>query len=194
VEGSVVSVKSDETTIRELAERHQLPVEAVQALFDALQRSGGSSVQFNHPGLGGMGQWSGGMLMIGDMFNDQLKGKVSAVLHELADEIGSRPAGSAKKPDTEVSYRSSPSSSGSHNWWPGDLGQPGSTGSQNHMKYAVFPSSKRLAIKDGDTVSIYDTADHNIHGVSQAQSGDATLSFTSQNGLVAVSELKKVHP
>jgi hypothetical protein len=49
-----------------------------------------------------------------------------------------------------------------------------------------------LAIKDGDHVEIYDTGNHRIFGVAQAQSSDRTLTFTSQDGLVRVGDLPKV--
>jgi hypothetical protein len=54
----------------------------------------------------------------------------------------------------------------------------------------VFP--RRLVIDDGEYVEVYDTGNHQIFGVAQAQSGDQTLTFTSQNGLVRVSDLPKV--
>ena len=39
----------------------------------ALMEGNGSQAQFSHPDLGGMGQWSqGGMIMVGDMFNEGL--------------------------------------------------------------------------------------------------------------------------
>jgi len=47
-------------------------------------------------------------------------------------------------------------------------------------------------IDDGETLSVYDTGDHRIFGVAQAQSGDRTLSFTSQDGLVRVADLLRV--
>jgi hypothetical protein len=49
-----------------------------------------------------------------------------------------------------------------------------------------------LAIKDGHEVQVYDTGDHEIFGVAQAQSTDQTLTFTSQNGLVRVADLARV--
>jgi hypothetical protein len=52
-----------------------------------------------------------------------------------------------------------------------------------------FP--RRLAIKDGDHVEVYDTGNHRIFGVAQAQSADQTLTFTSQDGLVRVTDLPK---
>jgi hypothetical protein len=67
---------------------------------------------------------------------------------------------------------------------------PGAVGAQNDLRYAVFP--RRLAIKDGDHVEIYDTGNHRIFGVAPAQSADQTLAFTSQDGLVRVQDLPKV--
>ena len=71
------------------------------------------------------------------------------------------------------------------------LGSPGAVGAQNDLQYAVFPSTRRLAIKDGGHIEIYDTGDHQIFGVAQAQSTQ-TLTFTSQDGLVRVGSLPKV--
>ena len=75
-------------------------------------------------------------------------------------------------------------------WWPVSLGTPSSVGAQNDLRYAVFP--RRLVIKDGEHIDIYDTGNHRISGVAQAQSADQTLTFTSQDGLVRVKDLPKV--
>ena len=57
-----------------LAQAHSVSTDAVMVLLHALAAGGGAQAQFNHPDLGGMGQWSqGGMIMIGDMFNQGLK-------------------------------------------------------------------------------------------------------------------------
>jgi hypothetical protein len=47
-------------------------------------------------------------------------------------------------------------------------------------------------IDDRGAISVYDTGDHRIFGVAQAQSSDRMLSFTSQDGLVKVADLPKV--
>ena len=86
----------------------------------------------------------------------------------------------------EVSFRKAPQ----RYWWPVGLGTPSSVGAQNDLRYAVFP--RRLVIKDGEHIEIYDTGDHRISGIAQAQSADQTLTFTSQDGLVRVSDLRKV--
>ena len=76
-------------------------------------------------------------------------------------------------------------------WWPADLGDPSTSGSQNEVRYAFFPDKQRLAIERDGKVSIYDSGDHKISGVSQQQGGTSALAFTSQNGDVAVDSLKK---
>ena len=48
--------------------------DAVATLLRAVLDAAACMAQFSHPELGGMGQWSqGGMIMIGDMFNNGLK-------------------------------------------------------------------------------------------------------------------------
>ena len=77
-------------------------------------------------------------------------------------------------------------------WWPAELGVPSSTGAQNDIRYACFPATRRLAIQIDGRVTVYDTLDHQISGFSQQQSGDASLTFTSQHGLVRVADLPVV--
>ena len=77
-------------------------------------------------------------------------------------------------------------------WWPDDLGQPNSSGSQNNTRYAFFADKHRLAIEKEGKLEVYDSGDHKINGVSQQQGGSDSLAFTSQNGDVDLSELKKV--
>ena len=177
--------------VDELARRHGVGADAVAALLCALELGNGAQAQFNHPDLGGMGQWSqGGMIMIGDMFNQGLKHRVDLLCREIAGLLRSQP--SLNQPET--SHSQSQSQSGgyagvslfiqgsgqsSNNWWPAELGSPASTGAQNNLQYACFPVSHRLAIRHGGRVSVYDTGDHRITGFSQQQSGDQSLTFTS---------------
>lgn len=182
---------SEEGFISRVAIRHSISADAVRTILQALRSGGGSMAQFSHPDFGGMSQWSPGMTMVGDMFNTGIKSRLDAVCTELAAhvaETASVDPGRGREIDA-VSYRSMKQGS---DWWPADLGTPGSVGSQNDMKYAVFPASRRLAIKDGDHLQVYDTGNHRIHGVAQAQSTDQTLTFSSQDGLVRVKDLPKV--
>jgi hypothetical protein len=180
---------NDESVITRLAIRHSVSPDAVRTILRAL-RSGGGMAQFSHPDFGGMSQWSSGMTMVGDMFNSDLKSKLDAICTELAAHLARSNPGRPDKNsgDAGVSYRSNPTS----DWWPDGLGIPGSVGAQNDLRYAVFPGARRLAIKDGHDIDIYDTGDHRIFGVAQSQSADQTLTFTSQTGLVRLADLPKI--
>ena len=116
-----------------------------------------------------------------------LKSKLDAVCTELAAYVVETPSRGRDREEVETSYRSQKQG---ENWWPAGFGTPGAVGAQNDLRYAVFP--RRLVIQDGGRVEIYDTGNHRIFGVVQAQSADQTLTFTSQDGLVRVKDLPKV--
>ena len=197
--------------VEDVAQRHGVSADAVQALLFALAAGNGTAAQFNHPELGGMGQWSqGGMLMIGDMFNNALKYRVDQLCTELATVV--RGQGWAVPTSSQSQSQSSgrqafqsqggatasgislfvPGAGSPGNWWPAEFGAPSSVGVQNDIRYACFPATRRLAIQVGGEVRLYDTQDHQISGFSQQQSGDASLTFTSQHGVVRVADLPRV--
>ncbi|MER8975276.1 hypothetical protein [Mesorhizobium sp. M0800] len=182
---------SEEALIDRIAARHAISTDAVRAVLQALKRGGGRMAQFSHREFGGMAQWSSGMTMVGDMFNDSLKTKLNAVATELVAHLRDNPEALVRS--DEVSYRS-PLRPASDAWWPPEFGQPNSTGAQNDLRYAIFSDARRLVIDDHGKYSVYDTGEHDISGISQAQSSGSTLTFTSQDGLVRVSDLKKVRP
>ena len=200
--------------VDDMANRHGFSKDAVAHLLLAVSAGHGTQAQFNHPEFGGMGQWSsGGMLMIGDMFNNQLKGRVGSLCQALSELVQgqamfSRPAQSQSQSQGggyapqqaniqiqgggfggESLFVPGPSTG---NWWPTDLGAAGSVGAQNNLRYAYFPAARRLAIDVNGKVTVYDTGEHQIGGFSQQQSGDQSLTFTSQLGLVRVSDLPVV--
>lgn len=163
---------ANDKSLQEIAIAHGVSEAAVTVALEALRAGHGRQAQFNHSELGGMGQWSsGGMLMIGDMFNDRLKGRVRA----LFDDLAALP----HPGDEENEGRGFTAQPGR---WPADLGVPSSTGSQNGMHYAIFPETRRLAIEREGKVTVHDTGDHRITGVGQQQSGSQTLRFSSQHG------------
>jgi hypothetical protein len=184
----------------EIAARHGVSTDAAQHLLLAVVAGHMNQAQFNHPELGGMGQWSqGGMIMVGDMFNNGLKARVDALCTELsALARGTDLFRPLPPPQFQSQVQGSaaslfvPGSFG--NWWPEGLGHAASTGSQNNLRYAFFPETRRLAIDFGGSVKIYDTHDHRIGGFSQQQSGGQSLSFTSQHGLIDLASLEEVHP
>jgi Short C-terminal domain len=187
--------------LADVASRNGVSFDAVVTLLRALVAGNGSQAQFSHPDLGGMGQWSqGGMIMVGDMFNQGLKYRVDTLCNELANLLRSQPlfrhTGGSFQSQSQGSGGVSlfvPGSGASFgHWWPAELGEPASTGAQNDLRYACFPGSRRLAIQQGGRVNVYDTGEHLITGFSQQQSGDQSLTFTSQFGLVRVADLPLV--
>lgn len=164
--------------VNDISSRYNLSHDAVIAMMIAVNNGGGSMAQFNCPELGGSGQWmQGGMTMVGDMFNNGLKSTVDSLCSELSNALAV----------TEVFPPIPQGAPGSNQWWPIELGTPFSSGAQNNTRYAIFP--QRLAIDVSGQVTVYDTLDNNIGGVSQQQGGDNSLTFSSQYGTIAVSSL-----
>lgn len=81
---------------------------------------------------------------------------------------------------------------GGGGWWPAELGSPSSSGAQNDMRYAYFPDARRLAVQQDGRLSLYDTGEHRISGVSQQQGGTRSLAFTGQHGPVSLDALRRV--
>ncbi|WP_432695997.1 SHOCT domain-containing protein [Marinobacterium sp. YM272] len=170
--------QAGQNLVNDLAYRYNLSQDAVVHMLVAVNNGGGTMAQFNCPELGGSGQWmQGGMTMVGDMFNHGLKMTVDNLCGEL----------SAALANTQIFPPVPHGSRSSQNWWPAELGSPFSSGAQNNVRYAIFPN--RLAVETNGQVSIYDTLNHNIGGVSQQQGGGDSLTFSSQFGTLAVSSL-----
>ncbi|KAA9010119.1 SHOCT domain-containing protein [Histidinibacterium aquaticum] len=196
--------ESGRRIVSETAARHGVTEDTVARMFAAVARGGGTQAQFDIPELGGMGQWSqGGMTMVGDMFNTGLQARVSALCadlaHALRDDTSFQPAGNTQSQSQNGAAPSMPRTAyfepeGRTARWPDEFGPPSSEGAQNDTAYAVFPQVRRLAIERNGRVTIYDTGDHRISGVSQSQGVGHGLTFTSQHGLVGLSDLPEVSP
>jgi len=186
--------------VQDLARRHGFGEEAVTRMLAAVAAGNGRMAQFDHPEFGGSGQWmSGGMLMLGDMFNQSLKGRVEGLCSDLSEALPSigSPAGPTQSqsqgggaerlPDSPL-FTPSPKSA----WWPGELGTPSATGSQNSMRYAYFADACRLAVEFDGEVRVHDTLDHRIGGFSQQQGRGGEISMTSQHGRIDLESLPVV--
>ncbi|MGB1311365.1 MAG: SHOCT domain-containing protein [Leucothrix sp.] len=167
-----------ENIVSDLSSRYNLSREAIIHMLISVNNGGGSMAQFSSPELGGSGQWMrGGMTMVGDMFNNALRNTVDNLCTELSDSLASFqifPVVPAGAPE-------------SNQWWPSDLGNPFSSGSQNNTRYAIFTG--KLVVDVNGQITVYDTLDHNIGGVSQQQGNDSSLTFSSQYGTVLVKQL-----
>lgn len=165
--------------VSDVACRYNISQDAVIHMLIAVNNGAGTMAQFNCPELGGSGQWMmGGMTMVGDMFNHGLQ----ATVDNLCTELSSALSNNQMFPPAPRGQMG-----GASQWWPADLGVPSSSGGQNNIRYAVFPN--RLAVALQGNVTVYDTLDHQIGGVSQQQGGDTSLTFSSQYGTVSVNSL-----
>ncbi len=179
-----------EAAVADLAQRYRVSDGAVRNLLDAVIRGGGAMAQFSHPDLGGNGQWMrGGMTMVGDMFNSGLQSTVSGICSELSSQLASGVV-LVTVPDRAAAGAAFGSFGG--DWWPAELGRPSSSGGQNDAAYAYFPGPRRLAIRRGGAITLYDTGDHSISGVQQQQGGRGSLEFSSQLGSFTVDSLPVV--
>lgn len=78
--------------IEDIAQRHGFSTDAVMSMLESVIDGNGSMAQFSHPEFGGSGQWmQGGMIMLSDMFNNYLKGRVDGLCNELSGLAASQP-------------------------------------------------------------------------------------------------------
>lgn len=201
-----------------IAARYGYSTDAVVSMLQSVINGNGTMAQFNHPEFAGSGQWMrGGMTMVSDMFNNNLKNSVDNLCSELSQLVAAQPdllrsgsfqsqsqgaqqqhnfSGSGVMRDAGHGASASlfvpPASGGNGDWWGADLRWPNSTGAQNGVRYAYFAQARRLAIEVNGRVTIYDTLDHQIGGFSQQQSYGGSLSFNSQYGLIDVASLPVV--
>lgn len=179
-----------EARLAELARQQGFSTEAAAVLARAMRRGGGRQAQFSHPELGGMGQWSaGGMLMIGDMFNNGLKARVAALCDALVETMSETMARGGLFAEAERAGGEAGA------WWPAALGQPSSQGAQDGMRYAHFPAARRLAVEREGRVTLYDTGDLQLGGFGQQQGGGGLpLSLSGVGGPVPLDSLPVVEP
>ena len=164
--------------VNDLSNRYNLSSNAVIYMIGAVNNGGGSMAQFNCSELGGGGQWMrGGMTMVGDMFNYGLKNTVDNLCNDIANALAS----------TIIFPLAPKGTTQSNQWWPIELGNPFSSGAQHSTRYAIFQN--RLAVDINGNVTVYDTLDNNISGISQQQGGNNSLTFSSQYGTILVSTL-----
>ncbi len=192
--------------VDQLAQRHGFSHDAAEQMLIAVLNGNGQMAQFSHPEFGGSGQWMrGGMTMIGDMFNNHLKGRVDGLCEDVASHLqsygGVMQSGSFQSQSQSGSGSQNQESGGlrtesklfvpdpSQNWWPQELGKPSATGNQNNTQYAYFPAARRLAVKTGSSIWVYNTLDHQIGGFSQQQGGSGSITFSSQFGTIDLCSL-----
>jgi hypothetical protein len=196
--------------VHEISQRHGVSAEAATHMLLAVHNGHGTMAQFSHPEFGGSGQWMrGGMTMVSDLFNNQLKARVDSICSDISTALANHqlvPVSGSFQSQSQSGGSSQGQASGNlggsnslfasdpdTRWWPSELGSPSATGSQNDMRYAYFADAHRLAVRTGPAdVWVYDTQAHRIGGFSQQQGGSPSISFSSQYGTVNLSSLPVV--
>ena len=151
---------------------------------------------------------SGGMTMVSDLFNYNLKNLVNNLCSEISNSLANHqttPFSGSFQSQSQNGMHGQSQAAGeigsanslfvpdpTSNWWPQDLGIPSAIGSQNNTRYAYFANSHRLAVSTGGPPWVYDTLDHQIGGFGQQQGGGQSITFTSQYGTVNLSTLPLV--
>ncbi len=151
---------------------------------------------------------SGGMTMVSDLFNYNLKNLVNNLCCEISNSLANHqttPFSGSFQSQSQNGMHGQSQAAGqigsanslfvpdpTSNWWPQDLGIPTAIGSQNNTRYAYFANSHRLAVTTGGPSWVYDTLDHQIGGFGQQQGGGQSITFTSQYGTVNLSTLPVV--
>ncbi len=179
--------------VDDIAGQYKLHPETVASLLKAVIQGNGTMAQFNIAELGGQGQWmKGGMTMVGDMFNNNLRVTVDKLCQDLAALVTTSILfEETEAKDDSYVHAGAPIGQVSTSW-PTVFGNPTSTGSQNNFRYAYFGPVHRLVIEENGKRTIYDTKHHQISGISQQQGADSSHRFTSQDGAVDLNSLQVV--
>ncbi|BAP55984.1 hypothetical protein THII_1687 [Thioploca ingrica] len=187
--------------LTELTQKYQLSEHAIMVLWQALIKGNGKMAQFNHPELGGVGQWlPGGLTMISDMSNSYLKMVIDNLCGELSILIkedyfnpinqGSRQQQQQSQGNIDSSEAVKAHPFNYDPWWPIEFGAPTLSGSQNGLLYAYFAHKQRLVLEKQGEIFVYNTLHHQISGVSQQQSSSGQLLvFASPDGTFTVADL-----
>jgi hypothetical protein len=159
--------------LQHLADQHGFSLGAITMLWTGLRASQGHQVQFNHPELGGLGQWQPGQVMIGDMSDSTLKARVERACAELAQLARQLPPPPLL--DNFVAL----------------YGEARLSGAQNGLRYAYFPRHELLVVQQGERVRKFSTAGYELYGVGQASQngGQPALRFSTNRGYIDYDEL-----
>ncbi len=83
---------SGQQAIDEIGRRHGFSANAVLSMLESVINGNGSMAQFAHPEFSGSGQWMrGGMIMVSDMFDNYLKGRIDGLCNELSNLVATQP-------------------------------------------------------------------------------------------------------
>ena len=77
-------------------------------------------------------------------------------------------------------------------WWPAELGHPASSGAQDGVRYAWFPEARRVAVERDGAVTLHDSGERRITGISQGGGRDGALVLGTADGPVPLRDLPEI--
>lgn len=162
-------VKREAAMLQSLAQKHDVPLEAVQALAVELARTRGRAVRFDIAALGGEGRWKyGERANVGNGFNEDLNRKVTAICMVIAEALQDREDtllfDRTEAPSPSVKPADQP-----QRWWPDGFGDPTADGLISGMRYAYFPERDRLLMQHNLRTRYFDTTGYVVDAVIQTE-------------------------
>jgi hypothetical protein len=171
--------------VNQVAEAHSFSPAAVQALAEGLLRGDFRRAKFNHPELGGIGLYGRNQVIIGNMEDEALRGRILNVIEALVPRLEPDPAyPPAMEHDVTLVMP----------WW-GDLslGSPDISGVfENNIQYGYFLESHRVITRKGDVITHHDARGLSVSnvGIKHGERGEPYITlYTLNKGEIPVSKL-----
>lgn len=181
-----------------LSARHGASFEATLTLLRALIEGDGKSARFDHPELGGAGEWlAGGPTILSDLFNHDLKAKVAALCGDLAamlDQVDKEIAIDAASGDTFAVRLFEPTQAprdDAEPFWPAAWSVPDRVVRTPDLSYAVFDQAQRLALIEGGQVAHLATDQRRIERLKRE--ADGLIVAETDQGEVMLEEYGLAH-
>jgi hypothetical protein len=77
-------------------------------------------------------------------------------------------------------------------WWPEEFGSAYTAGLANGVLYAVFSDAKLVATSLHGSIQLYDTGEHAVKGLADAQDDNQSLLFETDQGFLRIMQLNKI--
>lgn len=160
-------IKREAALLQSLAQKHDVPLEAVQSLALELARTRGRAVRFDIAALGGEGRWKyGEVASVGNGFNEDLNHLVTALCMAIADALQDR-EDTLLFDRTEAPAPSVKPANQPYRWWPAAFGDPTVEGQISGMRYACFPEQDRIVLQHNLRTRFFDTAGYRVDALMQ---------------------------
>jgi hypothetical protein len=167
----------DTRFINDMAQKYGLPGAIIRKLASELEKTAGQSVRFDIEAIGGKGSWQlHETASVGNGKNADLNDAVTELCVEISekirediydeDEAPTIVSLSRQKVTLDDTIESLAEVLKPGAWWDMRYGaEPEKTGSVSGMKFAYFAQHRRLILRQGLRIRIFDTEKYNVQDV-----------------------------